>query len=317
MHKKIKKNSFVAFLICLNGYTIISSALAVYIWHKYSFINLSLIEPKHCMPLEEDRTEEIYFINKNHTVRTYFNVFNYHINKIGSRNIFEVQKNDKDIVVLLGDSFMFGYGLNDDETLVHFLISLDGERKYVNLGEEGFNLSNCVERYKKMCKHLPDSKVIVLGITGNDVADLSYMYDKAGKEISRNYKYMLIPYRNFISKNRLQSHYCELISDKTIEDVTYDRYFEYLQKPIDELRRIISGSSTHLVVLCYDTISPFYVDKLRQYCLNNNIYLFMAEDLMNRLSYRDKLPDGHPSKRFNQELAVVLKNQFDKWGILD
>ena len=314
MHKKVKRIIFNAFLVCLNGYIIISSILALYVWYKYSFIDLSSVEPKHCMPLRVDGIEDMDYINRDHTRRTYFNSFYYHISQIGSRGTFDLSRSDKDTVVLLGDSFMFGYGLNDDEVLSYFLMSIDGGRKYVNLGGEGFNLCNCVERYVKMRKHLPDHKVVILGITGNDIYDGMYISDRAIEAIDKDYKYIFFPFRNLISKNRLLLYYLELISTKTIKDITYMRYFEYLQKPIDKFKKMFIGSPTRLVIICYDNLNAFYTNRLMEYCQKNNLYLIMAEKLMDSKFYQDKLPDGHPSKIFNQELAKVLKNKFDEYG---
>ena len=95
----------------------------------------------------------------------YFNEFikDYHINSAGYRG-----GNTGGSIIMFGDSFIFGTGLNDDETVAQRLEKLTGE-KVLNAGVPGYSVDNA---YVAMKGHDP-SKITILGVfLGNDAADI-------------------------------------------------------------------------------------------------------------------------------------------------
>jgi hypothetical protein len=95
----------------------------------------------------------------------YFNEFvkQYHITTKGIRGYTE----DGDII-MAGDSFIFGIGLNDDETVPYYLEKISG-RKVVNAGIPGYSIDNS---YIALQEYKPDKIAIVGFFLGNDIRDI-------------------------------------------------------------------------------------------------------------------------------------------------
>ena len=76
-----------------------------------------------------------------------------------------------DKIVVLGDSFTFGIGVQDDETYSHVLDqNLKGKMKVVNLGNSGWGLTHQINRYLTYGKKLKP-KMVVLQFAANDPKD--------------------------------------------------------------------------------------------------------------------------------------------------
>ena len=98
-----------------------------FIIYSYFYLDIKKIEPqKYIADLA------IFEFDDSIDATTPYNTYHPHFNSFGSRNLFEVSNLINDIVILLGDSFFFGYGLNDNETISFFLKKFDKKRKYIN-----------------------------------------------------------------------------------------------------------------------------------------------------------------------------------------
>jgi|GEM_PF-6371528 len=95
----------------------------------------------------------------------YFNEFtkNYRINAKGLRGRTEFGN-----IVMLGDSMVFGIGLNDDETISYYLEEISGA-KVINAGVPGYSIDNA---YVALQKYDPEKITIVGFFLANDVTDL-------------------------------------------------------------------------------------------------------------------------------------------------
>jgi hypothetical protein len=97
--------------------------MLVWLFAKYRFIDIKNIEPVNYAP--DLKKLEI----RGGIQATSFNVYRCRINRFGSRNPFEVTGQDKNTVILLGDSFFWGSGLGDNETIAYFLNNTDSKMK--------------------------------------------------------------------------------------------------------------------------------------------------------------------------------------------
>jgi len=205
---KGKTNLFIILLVIFNVYVIFSLIFIIYIWNKYSLISLNTIESRMGnFDVSKHKMERGWITTK-------FNRFHSTINNIGARNLFDVSKEDRNIVILLGDSFIFGYGLNDNETLSYFLNQMDSNRKYINLGTSGFNIRDSVEKYIIKSKEINPPSLIIFGIVSNDNYNYKEIERRLYIEVKKNYKYVLWPFNIFIDKNRIFEHYMKIIEKK-------------------------------------------------------------------------------------------------------
>ena len=116
----------------------------------------------------------------------YFNEFvkDYHINKSGTRGY-----NEDGEIVMLGDSFVFGTGLNDDETVAYNLEKISGVR-VVNAGVPGYAIDNSYI----IARSYPCEKIKVVGFfLGNDIKDIknhNWIEDRFGLPVIIEHKKM-------------------------------------------------------------------------------------------------------------------------------
>jgi len=306
--KQIIKRLFLILILLINTYLILSFAILVYLFAKCRFINIKNIEPINYVPnLKGLEVKEVFRT-------TSFNVYNCHINRFGSRNPFEITREDKNIVVLLGDSFFWGFGLNDNETIAHFLNSMDSKRKYINLALPGANICDSVERYLSKYETIqPPQMIIFQVLLFNDIYASAVIEDKIKRWINRDYRYVWYPFRVFISREFLFGYYKSEITKKIFLDLTDSRFIEYVQNPLSKITKKVSRHGTKIMLITYDDDYhkelKSYPNKLKHFCLENNILFFEVSDLVGEEYYSSRLPDGHPSAILNRTLAAKIKEK--------
>lgn len=300
-----KKRKIVSFLIVvINGYFVCAFILLGVVAWKYYFLNLHDIEPQNDVPTVPFSWEEGHSI-------TPYNTYFPRINSFGSRNLFEISEINSEIVVLLGDSFFFGYGLSDRETVSYFLNQTDKKRRYVNMSFNGFNIWDSVARYFDKYEELPQPPewIIFQILFHNDI----YSSNVVGK-IHSYYQCILPPFNYFISKSTFLRSFMGRFEEKVFDDLSPKRFAKYIAGPLDKLKAKLSGSRTRVMVLLYNDEDLFkeYTGKLEEYCLHNDMSFLQVSKLMTASQYEDRrLPDGHPSAELNRLLAQRLKDRID------
>ena len=275
----------------------------VYLTGKYYVVNIKDVEPEKYVP----DLAALEFVEED--TLTPFNEYHPSINSFGSRNLFEITGLEEKLIVLLGDSFFFGYGLNDDKTVSYFLNKFDDSKKYVNLALPGANIKDSVDIYFSKKEKIRAPIAIILQILwDNDICASSYIEENAIKTVEKENKYVLPPFRYFISKDKLYRYYLNRIYAKIYQDLSKERFDKYVRNPINELIKITQASKTKIIIITYGNERRFekYTVWLKQYCLKNNIYFYRIEDIIDAKYINDRLPDGHPSARFNKMLAGQL-----------
>lgn len=304
--RNLKTKIFYGSLILLNIYVYISSIFLIYIFSKYYFINLKNIEPINYIP------EIIEPVCRTGIYESRFNTFFCTINNLGSRNLFDVSKEDRNLVVLLGDSHFFGAGLNDNETIGFLLNKIDSTKKYVNLSVRGFNICDSVERYLTKYNQISSPSIIIFEISlGNDLYASLYIENLLARGIKRDFRYILPPFSTFIKEYKFL-YFCKRnIEKKVLNDLSDKRFIEYVQNPLNKLIEVNSRNKTKLIIISYDAGNKFanYNNKLKNFCLENKIFFFELDELIpERYIREDRLADGHPSANFNRVLAARIKN---------
>jgi len=115
-----------------------------------------------------------------HHRRTCFDV-KYHANSFGMRDKPRNRISSRSRTILLGDSFVEGYGLADGKRISN-LLEAQRNREHLNFGTSGyFGPTEYYLLYKKLAKKFSHDEVLVGIFPGNDFNDDNYQYWKGTK----------------------------------------------------------------------------------------------------------------------------------------
>ena len=179
-----------------------------YLIFKINILSIShkpkIYLPSNEIPNDEWWTEEsewgAWHKNNSETrqIRSCYNAL-YSSNEIGARDTSFINNNDNDII-LIGDSFAEGYGVNLHQTSQYFI------EKFTNQNVLNFGISNnfgFVQYYliyNKLAKNYKHSKLIIYFLPSNDFGENDYSnwrgskrYRPYFKEISENQFQVFIP----------------------------------------------------------------------------------------------------------------------------
>jgi len=273
------------------------------------------------------------------TVRTPDGVVTYKINSQGIRSSCDIpQKAVTPRIFIIGDSYTFGVGVNEDMT---FPIVLDNIFKQqglnttiVNLGVAGFGTLQSYERLREYAELLGVPQIVIYMFCQNDPVD-----NIAGKkevvygirvDSHRKYKRLLalIGYSYHASRSiaflfdRIYDTWfnprIQKIRNLQATKITiYDREdFQSTVKYLSELMRWTSQRNICLLVITTDYSQ--YSDPLKTFLNNHQIDMIEAGDIFARLN-QDSLPvrlieghwNQHGHKLIAQGIAEYLMQK--KW----
>jgi len=85
---------------------------------------------------------------------------------------------DKKHILMVGDSVVWGYGVNDDETMTHYLakqLARKGKKNYqvLNLGVSGYGIGQYYLRLKRQIQELNPKIIVTVIHAGNDFEETS------------------------------------------------------------------------------------------------------------------------------------------------
>ena len=306
------KPVLITLFFAVNIYILYHLVLSGCLLIKYNLVNLNDIEP-----IEDiSHIGSVGFVEEDSV--TPFNRYYPTINAFGSRNAFEVSSDEDNYVVLLGDSFFFGYGLDDNETVSYFLNRFDQERRYINLGLPGANIIDSVENYFLKWNMLKSPRAIIVQVSlKNDIFASLYIEAGITKETEREAEYILYPFNRMVDKRDLFRMYYSKIVEKIHNDLSGHRFDRYIQKPLHELVEKVSRDGTHVIIVSY-SVKALYEDynmRLRKFCAANDSSFFMITDLVDNKYMDVRLPDGHPASSFNRSLARHIADiAYELWS---
>ncbi|NKB37096.1 MAG: hypothetical protein GKR93_07960 [Gammaproteobacteria bacterium] len=97
----------------------------------------------------------------------------YTINKYGFRGDFppELQTKKKKRMAIVGDSFSFGLGVNDQDTFVHLLNLDNPDTEFLNLSVPGYSTDQQLLLLKRMSALIQADHYLLIVYLGNDLLD--------------------------------------------------------------------------------------------------------------------------------------------------
>jgi lysophospholipase L1-like esterase len=269
------------------------------------------------------------------------------INKKGYRGkLVPIEKLDKEIkrIVFLGDSMMFGFGLNEDETLPEQILRIAGNKRVevINLAVTGHNLNQ--ERLyfeRRVLEYDPD--IAVFGLCLNDIGGsifspsgfntlieigrLKYKYrqfnflDKvhyALLRLSNFYQYIFYKIEMLYRIEKRVPLYTE-VSLKLMKGELVDEMKEALvlfANDVLAIKKACEERGIRLIIMFYitdiqldDASLRWPQEWLQEFCSENKIYFLDLLPAFNGYS-KDKIliDQGHPSSFGNKILAEYLYN---------
>jgi hypothetical protein len=222
--------------------------------------------------------------------------YTYSNNSLGLRGP-EIHAKTKPRILVLGDSFTYGIGVNDDETFCSILQSLLPEHEVINGGNGGKGTDYALKFYRTKGKQLqPD--IVILVFTGNDFADnqlnVYYSPDLTPKVLNQQKPFITrVPVYEWLISH---SHLAGLLKSASI-----NRPKGPLPTPDEQLtEKYLRALLTDIPSLKVFYISPYNQEGLREQeafqrvCERLNIgpiyFRFGAEDYLAEGHWK---PSGH------------------------
>jgi len=257
----------------------------------------------------------------------FYNQFDikYNINKQGYRSNFDFcDKNfpNKKKMMLLGDSFLFGWYLEYPHTLAGQLEFLDNDSRFFNFGIPGYGIDQMFMTFRKYYK-LINPDVIILIYIDDDIPRIleSYRFveglNKPSYKInSKGFEYRYSTDYNFI---------ITLLHHSYIINKFYEKYLDYLavsftkkmikQIKIESKKEILVVRWPRKEMLSWRKIDWYY--DLSEFWNSNGIHYVNLADYFSDLPV-DQIQsfylahDGHPSVSGNKFVAGLLNEEINK-----
>lgn len=187
-------------------------------------------------------------------------------------------------IAVLGDSFTFGSGVNNDETYPKILEDyLNHSMDVINFGVPGYNTMQELEVLRaKVLKFSPD--MVIIGYGGDDHEISHY----------KKYKYAYI----ICEKSALLSslyYYFFIVKKKEEENI--DQVYSSLK----EFNEVLKKHRIKFAI--FILFGDEYNNDVLNFCKNLRIPIY---DLSNIYGSRDLLPDDHPNKNGHTLIATKI-----------
>lgn len=215
-------------------------------------------------------------------------------------------------IILLGDSFVFGLGVNDSDTLSSLLESLLSNKSFevINLGVGGYNPLLSVQRLERIgLKYEPD--LVILGYVNNDYEDAFISTIIIPKVI----KYL--KQRGFSDEGAI------LLIEKCVDTwkKNPEKFFQFssmwqgnVKEPLERLIALGKKHSFSIMLYSYPLeggpiSEDEYLGLVRGLAQKNNVtFYYLPEEIGYSFSGEWMLhpKDGHPSPYANMRTAEFL-----------
>ena len=262
-----------------------------------------------------------------HIVR--LNVTTLSINSDGFRDRnFSVEKPNNTVrIMALGDSFVFGLGveLNDSypKQLEILLNKNKGEQNYevLNFGVPGYNTKQEVEMLKeKGLKYKPD--IVILGYLGNDILNANFNYTLIHKTFSKvQTNPDAVNFTRYVEQ-LLNSYENEI--NQAYENIGFEEAWQEVAIPLAELRNLSEQMNFSVIILFYDCSNgPFFKEQTQELELlsKNNGWLFINLHDINQREGPAQIQlskwDGHPTAYANRLYAKYTFEELKEEGIIN
>jgi len=246
-----------------------------------------------------------------------------HINSHGFRGEeFSVDKGgDIFRILMLGDSYVFGYGLSDNETLPFQLEELFNARvmgqefEVLDAGVPGYGIFQMVNFYKETGKDYDADLIVLMSIESNLLRQPSDE-ERDVKGHLRNVVRFVLRKSTFaaVMKPRFERIRWVLFGDLGGQKEKYNKFWEYDKEMLNELASMLESQGKSLVLLPYieDESELGFLEKMNDFAdgdsnvfIIDNIYgaLFNGSEDVSLLKIEG---DGHPTAFANKITASLV-----------
>lgn len=135
---------------------------------------ISIIDHKIGPRILEHKKNLIYgAFDRAHMVSTEFDI-TYNMNNLGFRGPHtEIDKDDRERIAFIGDSFTFGWGVEEKDSWVGILQNNNPERELLNLGRGGEHPMDHVQQARKILPILKPDRLVVCLLSWNDLFQMN------------------------------------------------------------------------------------------------------------------------------------------------
>jgi len=271
------------------------------------------------------------------------------INHEGFRGAIIAQEKKAKRIFFIGDSMIFGFGLNEKQTLPVQLQNIarkDMELEVLNAGVIGYNTrQERIVLEKKLLDYNPD--VVILGFCQNDIeaglcsptffnalldiGDRNYCVEdfnfgeRCQRILLRNsalFQFLVFRWRNFYYE-RIKGY--DFYDRRTTEllsgnlDKTMDEIKEKIEHDVAFINRACKEKGIDFLIINYGIDEQFFNEELRwpqkwlqELCKKHKIYFLDSVTVFEKHVYEHVMIDqGHPSAFGNYVLAEAL------WSLLE
>lgn len=204
-------------------------------------------------------------------------------------------------IVLLGDSFTFGWGLNLEETFGYRLERILNENnlgtnfEVLNFGVPGMNTVGEIGRFKERAlNYKPD--LVIIGFVGDD-------------DQSREFDFILA---NCSSPEERLKVYNQLRNDKRLKDIN-----TFVKQPLEEMIKFSREFNFKILVYIFnsDLEQENFFEEFKK--TNDNFYFQKASfNEMDREEYHLHRLDPHPSSIATEKYAQEIYETLSKYSLL-
>tara|TARA_A100000164_G_scaffold357140_1_gene367455 strand:- start:1764 stop:2768 length:1005 start_codon:yes stop_codon:yes gene_type:complete len=297
-------------------------------------------------PLFTTDNDGLVLNNKNDKAYHSFSKINveYNFGKFHNRE-YGFDKN-KERILILGDSFTFGWLLKDEETFVFKLNNKFNNYYFINSATGGWGISDQLSYLTKFCKLIKPEKVIIIINNGDLIrsynSNLFYLNEQneliSGKnevnelsKLTENFLYKFLV-RNFDSVRFLKKLYVNFFINKNNKNkLTHDsaKAFDKINENYSLPKKLYLAidkevkkcqSDLILINLAWRSIETdenlfFYRDNKNFFSKNDISFIDLNNEMniihTNKKDFEIK-GDGHPNAKANQIFFDVISNKLEK-----
>lgn len=227
------------------------------------------------------------------------------INHAGFRG--EELENKQKTIIILGDSFMFGYSIGDNDTIPHNLELLLKSTEVINAAVPGYSIEQMIALYNKKLK---DTKhdIVILSFIKEDIYRQKESPDYSKKMFLRK----LIRSSSLIAFLKPRFNVIrQIIFDK--DDTKFENYLVEDKERILEFDKQLKENNKKLILFpyIYKKEDETFYNEIKEFATENNIkttdnnFKVIEEYGGNKLDL--KAEDSHPSEIQTKLMAGFLK----------
>ncbi|MBF0379953.1 MAG: SGNH/GDSL hydrolase family protein [Magnetococcales bacterium] len=262
------------------------------------------------------------------------NIVDYNINSQGIRAPFDIphKSDDRQSLFIIGDSFTFGWGVNEDDSYARILANKlkkkDLAVDVVNLGVAGFGTMQSYERLAEYAQRLGSPDAIIYMFCPNDPADniagKKTVVDGIRMNANWKHKWLFVRISHAYHYSRLVAFFADFYMKyhgNPRRKIT-DKY-NNSQQNVEELppfiatkgyvKQLINWAKERDIPLLVGTTSKSdYSKPLRRFLSKNKIQMFEVEDIfinnkLNKDAIMNPKPDGHWNQLGNSLVASKIE----------